>query len=105
MIHYIERSQLLEEIMKCSKLALVEFVLPANELCEKQHHILNEIEKEFGETIEVFKIDFDESQEMKMRYHLSSMPTLLFFQKGKEIERKIGFMERQELIELIEELM
>ena len=34
----------------------------------------------------------DEEQELAIRYGVMSIPTVIFFKDGKEIERKVGLM-------------
>lgn len=103
MIHSIEENKLIPEMLQCNKLALVLFVIVDNELCQRQVQILHDIEKKYIDEIEIFQINIEDSQEIEMRYHISSFPSLLFFNDGKEIERTVGIVESQKLIELIQE--
>lgn len=36
------------------------------------------------------KVDVDEEQGLAMRYGVMSIPTVIFFKDGKEIDRKVG---------------
>ena len=56
MIHYIEGNQLSSEIMKIDKLIIAFFCMPDSIPCDMQNTILKEIEKEYSEFVEVFKI-------------------------------------------------
>jgi len=105
MIHYIESSQLTDEILKNNNLIIVEFCIPNSEPCEMQHKVLVELEKEFCNDITVFKIDFAESQFSKIRYDVSSVPTVLFFKDKKELERKVGFTTKEEIVRIMQELI
>lgn len=89
MIHYIEGKQLTNEVLKCSKLVFVNFYIPNSKPCEMQNNVLREIEKEYHETIEVFKVNISESSDIKVYYDIASIPTLLLFIEGKEVERLI----------------
>ena len=66
--------------------------------------VLHDVEKEYEDVVEIFKVDVDENQEIAIRYEVTSMPTLVFFKDGEEVERKIGYIEREELISIIEDL-
>ena len=66
--------------------------------------VLRDTEKEYEDVIEVFKVDIDENQETAIRYDVTSMPTLVFFKDGEEVERKIGYIEKEELVSIIEDL-
>lgn len=105
MIHYIEGNQLTKEILKSNKLIVAEFIIQNSQLCEKQHDILKEVEHEYCNSIEVFKIDFEEAQDIKVLYNISSTPTLIFFKDNEEIERKIGFTEACSIINIINEFI
>ena len=41
---------------------------------------------------EIGKVDVDEQGELAMRYGVMSIPTVIFFKNGKEIDRKVGVM-------------
>ena len=104
MIHSIEENRLVPEMLQCDNLALVLFVMTNNELCQKQVQILHDIEKEYNDKIDIYKIDVEDSQEMKMRYQFTSFPSLIFFKNGEEIERVVGIIENETLISMIKEL-
>lgn len=38
------------------------------------------------------KVDVDENQALAMKYGVMSIPTVIFFQNGQEIDRKVGLM-------------
>ena len=40
-----------------------------------------------------------------MRYGITAMPTLVFFKNGEEIEREVGFLSKEKLEKIIEELL
>ena len=40
----------------------------------------------------VGKVNVDEEPELAMRYGVMSIPTVIFFKDGKEIDRKVGVM-------------
>ena len=40
----------------------------------------------------VGKVNVDDEQELALRYGVMSIPTVIFFKDGKEIDRKVGVM-------------
>ncbi|MEI3140816.1 MAG: thioredoxin domain-containing protein [Lawsonibacter sp.] len=40
----------------------------------------------------VGKVNVDDEQELAIRYGVMSIPTVIFFKDGKEIDRKVGVM-------------
>ena len=104
MIHYIENGQITNEVTKSEKVVIIDFFATWCVPCQMMSEVLRDVEKEYEDVVEVFKVDVDENQEIAIRYDVTSMPTLVFFKDGEEVERKIGYIEREELISIIEDL-
>ena len=104
MIHYIENNQIVNEVIKSEKLVVIDFFATWCVPCQMLTEVLHDVEKEYEDVVEIFKVDVDENQEIAIRYEVTSMPTLVFFKDGEEVERKIGYIEREELISIIEDL-
>lgn len=104
MIHYIENERILSEVLENEKLVLIEFYAPWCEPCKMLSPVLKSIEEKMSEKIVVYKVDVDENQEIKMRYQITAMPTILFFKEGEEIERQVGFVSEEKLSQIIMEL-
>ena len=49
----------------------------------------------------VFKCNVDENQDLAMRYHVMSIPTLVLFKGGEEAARTVGAMPKPRLVEEI----
>ena len=52
----------------------------------------------------VGKIDVDEEQELAIRYGVMSIPTVIFFKDGAEVERKVGVMPAQVYQDVLDKL-
>lgn len=104
MIHYIENGQIINEVIKNDKLVIIDFFATWCVPCQMMSEVLREIEKEYEDVAEIFKVDVDENQETAIRYDVTSMPTLVFFKDGEEVERNVGYIEKDELISIIEDL-
>lgn len=104
MIHYIENGQIVSEVIKNDKLVIIDFFATWCVPCQMMSEVLRDIEKEYEDVVEIFKVDVDENQETAIRYDVTSMPTLVFFKDGEEVERNVGYIEKDELISIIEDL-
>lgn len=100
MIHHIENNQINSEVLKSDKLVIVDFYATWCMPCQMLTPILVEIDKE-NEDVEIFKVNVDENQETAIRYDIVSVPTLIFFKDGKEIDRQVGLVEKGKLEEII----
>lgn len=49
------------------------------------------------ENINFIKLDVDKHSEIAREYGVMSIPTILLFEKGKEIKRYTGFMSKEDL--------
>ena len=105
MIHHIESNQILDEVIKNDKLVIVDFFATWCVPCQMLTEVLREIDNEYSERIEIFKVDVDENQEVAIRYGITAMPTLVFLKDGEEVDRKVGYVEKKELEELINDIL
>lgn len=102
MIHYIEEKQINEEIIKNShKIVMIDFFADWCVPCQMLTPVLSEVDKKYHD-VEIYKVNVDESPNASMLYDIHSVPTILFFKDGREVERKIGLESVQKISETIE---
>lgn len=102
MIHHIEEQRINEEIIKNShKLAIIDFFADWCVPCQMLTPILSELDKKYPD-IEIYKVNVDESPNATMTYGIHSVPTMLFFKNGEEVDRKIGMESVKKLSDIIE---
>ena len=51
--------------------------------------------------INFVKLDVDNYGDVARKYGVMSIPTIILFENGKEVNKKIGFMSKEELNEFI----
>ncbi len=102
MIHYIEEEKMAEEIVKNSqKLMIVNFFADWCMPCQILSPVLNELDKRY-QGVEIYKVNVDESPNAIYTYNVSSIPTMVLFKSGEEVERIVGFESLQNLSQMIE---
>lgn len=105
MLHHIEESQINEEIIKNShKLSIIDFYADWCIPCQMLTPVLQELDKKYSE-IEVYKVNIDESQNSTISYGINSVPTLVFFKDGEEVERRVGLESLNNLSKIVEEFV
>ena len=105
MLHHIEESQINEEIVKNShKLSIIDFYAEWCIPCQMLTPILQELDKKYKD-VEIYKVNVDESQNSTIMYGVSSVPTLMFFKDGEEVERRIGLESLGNLSKIVEEFI
>ena len=68
--------------------------------CQTLVPTLEEVVKETQ--IELEKINVDQNQERASKYGVFSVPTLVFEKDGKEIDRLVGLVAKNKILETIE---
>ncbi len=69
--------------------------------CKMIAPVVDEIASEFEGKVKVAKLDVDENQNTALNFKVVSIPTLILFKEGKEMERSIGYKNKDELRRLL----
>ena len=79
------------------KKVLVDFYATWCGPCKMLSPILEKVES----NIKVIKVDTDKFDDLAVKYGIMSIPTLILFEKGKEVKRNVGFIDKNRLEEFI----
>ena len=59
--------------------------------CKMAAPVLEELAGEYKDKVVVGKLDVDQNQETASKLGVMSIPTIIMFKDGKEVDRKVGF--------------
>lgn len=65
--------------------------------CKMLSPVVENVADELAGKITVGKLNVDENQAIAGNFKISSIPTLLLFKNGEEIDRSIGYKTKEEL--------
>jgi thioredoxin 1 len=99
---YVSDDTFEKEVLQASQPVLVDFYADWCGPCRAIAPIVEEIARELSDRLKVVKLDVDQNPETAMQYGVQSIPTLLIFKNGKEVERLIGYMSKTKLLSKIE---
>jgi thioredoxin 1 len=66
--------------------------------CKMMAPILNEVAEATDGTATIYKLNVDEQQQVAAQYGIRSIPTMILFSDGKEVERIIGVKSKEAVI-------
>ena len=70
--------------------------------CKMLGPVIEQLAADFDGKAAVGKINVDDEPELAQRYGIMSIPTVIFFKDGQEVDKKIGVMPPQAFIEALE---
>ena len=89
-------------LVQDDKLLVVDFFATWCGPCKKLSPTLDEVSEEFGDRVNIVKVDVDESEDLAMTYGIRSVPTVLFFTKGQQVDKFVGALPKSEIVSKIE---
>ena len=89
-------------LVQDDKLLVVDFFATWCGPCKKLSPTLDEVSEEFGDRVNIVKVDVDESEDLAMTYGIRSVPTVLFFKNGQQVDKFVGALPKSEIVSKIE---
>ncbi len=93
-----------DEVGKSSLLTIVDVWAPWCGPCRIIGPVIEELADEYAGKVKIGKLNADENT-MAHQLGVSGIPTILFMKEGKEVDRVVGAVPKQMLVEKIESHM
>lgn len=72
--------------------------------CKLAGPIIDELSVELMGKVTVGKVDVDSEKDLAARYKVMSIPTVILFKDGIEIDRQVGFAGKQGYLDLLKKV-
>jgi thioredoxin 1 len=70
--------------------------------CKMLSPVLEQINEDRSD-VKIVKVDIDNNMDLAKKYGIMSVPTVILFKDGKEVDKKIGFMPKDMITEWLNE--
>lgn len=93
----IEEKDFEKEVLKNKETVLVDFYADWCGPCKMLGPIMDEISKE----VPVYKINVDDAEDLAKEYGVFSIPCVIAFKEGKEINRSVGLRSKEDILKMV----
>ncbi|MFO8183599.1 MAG: thioredoxin [Candidatus Aegiribacteria sp.] len=103
-VKHIKGSEIASLTAKEDKISLVDFSATWCGPCKMLDPVLDKVSEDLDDRVYFYHIDVDESPEVSSEFGIRGVPTMIVFHSGQEIERMVGFRDRNALQRQLESL-
>lgn len=101
----ITKNNFEEEVMSSDIPVVVDFSATWCGPCRMLAPVLYELSAEYRDRIRFVKADIDNEPELAARFGVAAVPTLIFLKKGEVKEKTVGYRKKEEVEEILLELL
>ena len=85
------------EVMSCPVPVLVDCWAPWCGPCRGLAPVLEQLASEYKGRLKIAKLNTDDNPKIAMKYNIQSIPTMLLFNNGQQVDRIVGALPKQEI--------
>jgi thioredoxin len=101
----VQAGKFQEEVVKSSQPVVVDFYADWCGPCKIIEPVIHKLSEEYAGRVKFVKVDTDANQELAMQFGIMSIPTVMFFAKGKVEDIVIGAVPSAVLKSKLEKLV
>ena len=94
-----------EALSSQDKPAVIDFWAEWCGPCRMISPIIEELASEYGDQVQIGKMDVDSNPEVPMKYGVRSIPTILFLKNGEVVDKQVGVISKQALKSKIDAIL
>lgn len=97
MTKLVNNSQFYNKIRTSDKLVVMDFFATWCGPCKMLAPIFESLSNEMSDKVDFAQVDIDRSLEVVEEYKIVSVPTMIIFKNGKEVQRIVGFVPKEQI--------
>ena len=101
MIKHINEKEFENEIKKKEGICLVDFYATWCGPCMMLAPVLEEVANSRA-GYNIYKVDVDKNNNLAQKLNIDTIPTICIYKNGKLVDRQVGYIDRDEIVNLIE---
>ena len=104
-IQHVNEDDFQTEVINHSKPVLVDFTAVWCGPCKMVAPILEELKDEYGDKIDIFKVNTEDQKELSSVFGIQSIPSLLFIPKDGQPQMAMGALPKETFKQAISEVL
>ncbi|MBY4730631.1 thioredoxin TrxA [Cupriavidus pauculus] len=101
-IKYVSDASFDTDVLNSDKPVLLDFWAEWCGPCKMIAPILDEVAKDYGDRVQIAKINVDENQQVPAKFGIRGIPTLILFKNGEVAAQKVGALSKKQLTEFLD---
>jgi thioredoxin 1 len=100
-VEMVNKDNFKEMVLDSTTPVLLDFYANWCGHCQKLLPLLDEVAVDMDGKLSVMKVNVDENREFAQKFEIKGLPTMLLFKAGSEVDRLVGFMPKDKIIDKV----